>query len=218
MQYHLRTLVVAIAGILTLGLATNAAAELVIAGFTNGCFGENCKPPSALNQAPITFAGSLTYNSSIFIVQTTGGLADVNLGSFSLSSPSPVVQGAHFNLGITFVAPMAPDVLLLDLMAPDPPSGGVLINFDNTPQHITFGSGPTFGTFDISVNDASIRPFETTFLTGAFSQTAAVPEPELYAMLLAGLGLLCFWRTSKNINKRLKRNVSIYRNMPRATF
>jgi hypothetical protein len=55
-----------------------------------------------------------------------------------------------------------------------------------TPQHFTFGSGATAGSFDFFVNDLSITAGRTGAVSGTILPTAAVPEPATYALFLAG--------------------------------
>jgi hypothetical protein len=69
-------------------------------------------------------------------------------------------------------------------------NGGVFINFDDDVKHFTFGNG---GTFDFFVNDVSLTAGRTIAVTGTIiSQVSAVPEPETYALLMAGLGAISF--------------------------
>ena len=83
--------------------------------------------------------------------------------------------------------------------------GGILIDFNNTPQVFTFSDtncGATTvpgqqttcgsGSFMFGVNDIAIDPGQTASLTGQItgaqqSQTAPVPEPA--TMILLGTGL-----------------------------
>jgi hypothetical protein len=83
-----------------------------------------------------------------------------------------------------------------------PDSGGVFINFDNTPILFTFndpncqattipGQQTTCGTgsFFFSVNDLSIDPGQVASITGQITgaQQSTVPEP--MTMILFGTGL-----------------------------
>ena len=72
--------------------------------------------------------------------------------------------------------------------------GGVFVDFDNTAQHFTFGGG---GTFSFFVNDVSLTAGQTIAFSGKIlviepRQTTPVPEPETYALLIAGLVAIGF--------------------------
>lgn len=218
---HLKTRAgaLAVAGALALGSGV-AAAEVMFAGFTDGCFGVvSCVPPTTPTTATqsISFLG-LTYNNSTFHATTAAGFVSIggspgtpnvdNLGSFSLSGlPAVYTGGQKFNLGVVFTSPagvtpsntLFTDIITGTVFAAD--NGGVFINFDNTVQHFTFGSGPTAGAFDFWINDLSIIAGRSVAVTGTIV-TTAVPEPDTYAMMLAGLGLLGYIarrRTAKKV-------------------
>jgi hypothetical protein len=78
-------------------------------------------------------------------------------------------------------------------------NGGVFIDFDNTPQHFTFGSGATAGNFDFWINDLSIIAGRSVAITGTImSALTPVPEPDTYALMLGGLGLMGFVMRRRN--------------------
>ena len=63
-------------------------------------------------------------------------------------------------------------------------SGALTIDFNNTAHHFTFDNG----TFDFFVNDVDLTPGGSIALSGRVrAQVTAVPEPETYALFLAGL-------------------------------
>jgi hypothetical protein len=106
--------------------------------------------------------------------------------------------GSHFDLLVSFTAPPGTtpgSVLVTDTltgMVTSTDNGGVFIDFDNTPKHFTFGSGSTAGSFDFFVNDLSVTAGRTVAVSGVIIQAAAVPEPETYALFLAGLAAVGF--------------------------
>ncbi len=188
----------------TMGLHTGAAQAVTFTGFSNGCFGLACAPPStaALQTASL---GGLLYTNSTFSVADAGGFAAIgnvaatpnvdNLGSFSLSGAAFTYTGNAFDLRVSFTAPpgTAPGsgvfTSVLTGMVTAIDNGGVFVDFNNTPQHFTFSGG---GSFDLSVNDVSVTAGNLVAVTGQITSVTSVPEPETYAMMLAGLGVMGF--------------------------
>ena len=189
-----------------LGLASLGAAaqETTFIGYTNGCFSLSCPPPSvsALQTATI---GGLTYTNSNFDVTTVGGLASIgdvvatpnvdNLGSFSLLGTPFNYNGQTFELRVTFTAPPGTtpetDVFTANLSGAvlANSTGSLFIDFDNTAQHFTFDTG----SFDLYINDVDITPGGSIPLSGRIvSQVTAIPEPETYALFMAGLAAVGF--------------------------
>jgi len=193
-------LAVATGALLALGPGAASAVETTFVGSATGCFGLNCVPPGS-----VVLSG-LTYLNSTFNVTTAGGFVSIgnvpgtpnvdNLGSFSLSGTPFTYNGSHFDLLVSFTAPpgvsptsvLIKDTLTGQVISSD--NGGVFIDFDNTPKHFTFGGG---GSFDFFVNDVSVTAGGTVSVSGSIiSQVAQVPEPETYALFLAGLGAVGF--------------------------
>jgi hypothetical protein len=193
------------------------ADEVFIAGFTNGCFGVACAPGASAT------SGGLTYSNSTFSGTTAGGFRALggnanpgsnfnNLGSVSLST-APQSYNTPFTLQVTFTAPQgiagsnqATFTALITGTVRSDNTGGVFLDFNNTPLLFTFNdtncepnpeaqppsAGQTTcgnGSFNFSVNDISIDPGQTVSLTGQITgaQQSTVPEP--MTMVLFGTGL-----------------------------
>lgn len=206
-------LAAATSALLALGSGAAFAFESTFVGFTNGCFGLACVPVANPALSSIVLGG-LTYTNSTFNVTSAGGFAAIgsapgtpnvdNLGSFTLTGAPFTYTGSHFDLLASFPAPPGTtpgSVLVTDLsgIVAGTDNGGVFIDFDNTPQHFTFGSGSTAGSFDFFVNDLSVTAGRTGAVSGTILPTAAVPEPATYVLFLAGLaafGFMAHRRTS----------------------
>jgi hypothetical protein len=193
------------------------ADEVYIAGFTNGCFGAACAPGATATITGLTFSNSTFSGTTANGFRALGGNANPgsnfnNLGSISLST-APNTYNTPFTLQVTFTAPQGINgsntttftATITGTVRSDN-TGGVFIDFNNTPQLFTFSdtncepnpeaqppsAGQTTcgnGSFFFSINDTSIDPGQTVSLTGQITgaQQSTVPEPT--TMLLLGTGL-----------------------------
>ncbi len=204
-----RTLAMGATVVAALG-AGPALAQTQFVGYTDGCFGMACVPPTTAGGTQTATFQGLTYTASTFNATTSNGFLGIgsspatpnfnNLGSFSLSG-APFSYSGDFDLRVTFQLPSGiipgsaifTDVVTGSVSASN--VGGVFIDFDNTPKSFSFGSGATAGTFTFLVNDLAITAGDPPVaLTGVIraAVTAPVPEPETYALMVAGLGALGF--------------------------
>jgi hypothetical protein len=183
-----------------------ASAQTQFTGYTNGCFGAGCTPESAPGAATDVLKG-LTYANSTFDVLSSGGIAGLgssgmldpanninNLGSWLLSG-APNTYADSFTLRVSFTAPPGTSpgsgLFTADLSGDvkSTVTGGLFIDFNDTPQTFTFAGG----TFSLTVADLSMTPGASPVaVTGNIRVTSAVPEPETYALFLAGLGAVGF--------------------------
>ncbi len=201
-------LALAAGAVLGVGSGAASAMETTFVGYTNGCFGLGCVPASAPGPQTITLPGSgLTYNNSTFNATTSGGFVSLgstgattpagnfnNLGSYTLTGDPFSYVGSFFDLLVTFTAPPGTSpgtALFTDRIIGSVTSnnvGGVFIDFDNSIQHFVFDGG----SFDFFINDVSLTPGRTIGLSGTIVAVSAVPEPETYALLMAGLAAVGF--------------------------
>ena len=204
----------ALLALFAVGQQAARADEVSVAGYTNGCF--NCNPPPVPNSSAAQTASlfGLQYVNSTFSGTTSGGFLGLggnpiapptqnvdNLGAFSLASSLANYNGNTFTLRVTFTVPTGingggSSLFSATLVGSvtNTGNGGVLIDFNNTPQLFTFSfANPngttTIGSFFFAVNDLAINPGQTADLTGQITgaQQSTVPEPT--TMILLGTGL-----------------------------
>src|SRR5215217_2926396 len=189
------------------------ADEVFIAGFTNGCFGVACAPANSATSTGLSYSNALFSGTTAGGFRALGGGANPganvnNLGSFTLST-APNTYNTSFTLQVTFTAPQgingSPTTTFVatvtgTVRAAD--DGGILIDFDNTPQLFTFNDtscGATTvpgqqttcgsGSFVFTIIDLAIDPGQTSPLSGTITAAQQTTVPEPMTMILFGTGL-----------------------------
>lgn len=202
----------AMIAIMTLGQGVAKADEVLITGYTNGCFSTNagCPPPPNSSGGQTANLFGLTYVNSTFSETTSLGFLALggnaiapptqnvnNLGAFNLASSLANYTGQSFTLRVTFTAPAGitgggSSIFTATLVGnvTSTGNGGVFINFDNTPQTFTFVNANGAGSFQFTVNDLAINPGLTESLTGQITAAQQTTIPEPTSMLLLGTGLI----------------------------
>ncbi len=175
--------------------AVPASAEVVFAGFTNGCFGAGCVPSTANNggSTEVTNGGALTFRTSTFNDITSenflalgGNPADPNVNNLGTITVAAVQDNFNqpaddFTLRVTFTLPAgtAPgnSVFFADVSGSVNPNGGggVFLDFDNAFRTFTSSAG----TFMFAVSDLNVNAGQV----GSINGRIIVPGP------IAGAGI-----------------------------
>jgi hypothetical protein len=174
------------------------ADEITLGGSANGIFCTSLPCSSG----PNTLLGMAFIGNSGFSQTTSGGVAALNLGSFSLNQTSGTYSG-YFALNILFTSPListTTDVATVFGSVTAPFSGGVWV-FNFSPETVDFtDSSGNAEDFELAVNSVSVTPGSTgtpltTFVF--YSGGSAVPEPP--TMALAGFGIAGLFLLKKRL-------------------
>jgi len=179
-------------------LPTRARAdEITLSGSTTGTFSAS----GTNTLLGMTFTG--LSGSTGFYATTSGGVAALNLGSFSLSNTSGSYTGS-FALNIAFTSPVMnsiTDTATIFGSVTTPYTGGVWI-FNFSPETINFGNNQSF---ELAVNSISVSPGSVGAPLTAFAyytgptggNGGTVPEAPTAA--LAGLGIAGLFLLKKRL-------------------
>lgn len=229
----LRPAILSLAAIALIGLSVSAARadEVLITGYSNGCFNAACPPPNS-SAVQTTSLFGLTYVNSTFSNTTVGGFLGLggnpispptqnvnNLGAFSLATTAATYTGNTFTLRVTFTAPQGINgsntslfTATLTGAVSSVGNGGVFIDFNNTPILFTFndvnceGGATTCGSgsFFFAVNDLSIDPGQVASITGQITSAQQTTVPEPASMFLLGTGLIGVAGLARRLRKGKK--------------
>lgn len=188
-------------------IAPVSAAEISVAGFTNGCFGAACMPPDTSASQTTSFPdpAGLVFVNATFSGMTSGGTLDLNgapsfpsqgtnnLGSFFLGTFPFNYNGQTFTLRTSFTSPSSiADVLVTATLSET--ASGLTVDFPAAPLLI-----PSLdGAFTLTVNDVIglLRNGADLPITGRIAVVSppdnnVVPEPSTLALLaIAAVGVV----------------------------
>jgi len=174
----------------------------------------------ALVAAALMCAGSAfaAVDSATWYTDVDGGAFSFTLGDLTTTSVGDTINlsfdfysGAFATLGpsgLTFVLASLPgsSSVAFGSGTVAPTAGGSTsvgsFPFTGTLSHYSASFTPaTVGTFGIVVSGFNAGAGQVTALGNATGSVTAVPEPETYAMMLAGLGAIGFMARRRQANK-----------------
>jgi hypothetical protein len=181
---------VALAAVSALCMSGNLQAQVTFTGTTIGCFysGVVCTPAGGaqvyqgLTFTPGAFSGTTSSSGDLSIGGFPQNFGAFNLANLTANYNSPAT---NFLLQVMFSAPPgasnAFNTALLRGTVTAGQGGGVLIDFDNAAQTLTYANG----TFTLQINDPAPRIGQDASIDAFITTT--VPEPASLAFLATGL-------------------------------
>jgi hypothetical protein len=152
-----------------------------------------------------------TFDSSMFGLSNNDGLGSLPNGDYYANAPSALGVANPFGTVFMNVVAGVDSTLSFYYSSPEAIIGAVKAYSGLN------GTGSLLGSFDITANNSGLYDtwssatlnfagtaqsfdFSASSSIVGFDNIAAVPEPETYALILAGLGLLGFVQRRKNTN------------------
>jgi hypothetical protein len=185
----MRKLVLATVAATALALGSTAANATAYVGSTTACFGAGCSTHNTT-----TSTGGLTFNQGTFNQNDSNGFLALGsgnpptdtLGLFTLSTAAQTYN-SPFTLFVAFTQPgslIGTYLATITGSVSGDNTGGVFVNFDNTPQLFTYPGGAfTLMVTDLGVSGGAVN----TPITGVIQ---AVPEPATWGLMLLGFGAM----------------------------
>ncbi len=181
--------------LLAISATPAAAQEVTLSATTTGCF-YLFSTPATCTSSPLSFlnGGQLAFTGSSFSGTTVGGvLANLNVGTFTLSGPGPISVNSpdwYFRLTTLFTAPTVivggqSATFAANLTGRISDGGSGAINVDwtvPTSQSFTYANSQETGAFTYGLVDNN----GANVATGA-SSVVATPEPASVGLMATGL-------------------------------